>query len=155
MADVLEDLDPDIHERRLWEIAAEEWRLPYWDWARRRSYDGQFSLPQVFTKEYVSIRLPKGGISEVKNSLWGFDNPEKDGRGRPLPFGKMPPGKEQWNIKNSDDGTIPVSGNKPKPPTSYDNSTNRRFGSGENAPASGVTACRAGTMERLSLAFRA
>ena len=113
MDDVINDLKPDRYNIQDWKRAKDLWRLPYWDWARRQSYNDEFSLPYVFTIPEVTLQLPGKKFIKHPNPLWGFDNPEKDAKGKPLPFGKMPPGKEKWNIPDdtSDpDAVMPVSG---------------------------------------------
>lgn len=94
-----------------WKQAADSWRLPYWDWASRQSYNEEFSLPYAFTLDIVPI-YPPTGETKHPNPLWGFDNPEKGSDGEPLPMGNMPPGKEHWNIKDDtsdEDQPMPVS----------------------------------------------
>ncbi|KAH7227272.1 hypothetical protein B0J15DRAFT_577507 [Fusarium solani] len=63
------------------------------------------------------------------NPLYGFDNPEKDKEtGDPLPFGKMPKGKEKYNINDNQKDKNPIP-NKPASdrvlPWSLTNSTGR------------------------------
>jgi hypothetical protein len=90
-----------------WTFAKDTWRLPYWDWARTSTQ--HYILPDAVSKATVTIFPPP--TANVKNPdsypnpLTGFVNPEKDKYNNPLPFGQMPAGKEQWNIK--DDSTDP------------------------------------------------
>ena len=91
-------------DAEIWRAAANKWRLPYWDWARRQSYTEDFAYPEILTRGYVRIYPPKqvqqfyppSGI--YSNPLWGFENPELDENGDPRPFGDMPEDKKQWNI---------------------------------------------------------
>lgn len=86
-----------------WMAAAKSWRLPYWDWAQRQSYEGyenSFSLPYVCILDRVQIYPPTGDTTHP-NPLTGFVNPEKDANNQPLPFGQMPPGKEHWKINDN------------------------------------------------------
>ena len=88
-----------------WTIAKDTWRLPYWDWARTSKQ--HYALPDAVSQPTVAIYPPS--TANIKNPgaypnpLTGFVNPEKGKDGKPLPFGQMPAGKEQWNIK--DDNT--------------------------------------------------
>ncbi|RWA09877.1 hypothetical protein EKO27_g5246 [Xylaria grammica] len=97
---------------REWNEAADTWRLPYWDWAQRQTYNNLFSLPEVFTKETVRI-YPEPGMTKTgdarhyPNPLWGFENPEKGPDCKPLKMGEMPADKKQWNIP--DDEELPWS----------------------------------------------
>lgn len=101
----------DEAEGRDWTAARNEWRLPYWDWAARS--EGKFSLPTACTVEKVPIYPPSESheASEVSNPLWGFQNPEKDAKNNPLPFGRMPEtaGKARWSITTKTASGIPVS----------------------------------------------
>lgn len=96
---------PD-EEALLWRSAADTWRMPYWDWARQQSYTEDFAYPQVLVQGPVRIFVPdalKGFYPPsglYANPFWGFENPEKDDEGNPLPFGKMPPTKRDWNIED-------------------------------------------------------
>ncbi|KAJ4319923.1 hypothetical protein N0V84_006106 [Fusarium piperis] len=86
-----------------WIAAANSWRLPYWDWAQRQTYEGyenSFSLPYACILDHVPIYPPTGPRARP-NPLVSFVNPEKDAKGVPLPFGQMPPDKEAWNIKDN------------------------------------------------------
>ncbi|KAI1099645.1 common central domain of tyrosinase-domain-containing protein [Jackrogersella minutella] len=93
-------------EAEKWNEAADTWRLPYWDWAQRQTYNDEFSLPEVFTKDTVKLYGPLAYDTEYKkpypNPLWGFENPEKGSDRKPLAMGKMPENKEQWKIKDDD-----------------------------------------------------
>ncbi|KAL6405092.1 tyrosinase precursor [Ilyonectria robusta] len=93
-------------EAQVWYAAAEKWRLPYWDWARKQTYTQDFAYPEVLTQGTVRI-YPPAAVKEYyppngsyANPLWGFDNPELDADGDPLPFGQMPEGKTKWNIND-------------------------------------------------------
>ncbi|KAL9087730.1 MAG: hypothetical protein Q9165_006497 [Trypethelium subeluteriae] len=96
-------------EAQEWTDAANQWRLPYWDWAYKQKYCEDFALPLVFTSPTVRIWPPQSVLSRYPtpksylNPLWGFDNPETDDDGNPLPLGRMPQGKEQYNIKDDID----------------------------------------------------
>ena len=98
-------------EQQEWMNAAQTWRLPYWDWARKQASATSYTLPFVLAQSTVTIfPPPSASISNTNsynNPAWKFSNPEKDSNGTALPFGQMPPGKTQWNIKdNTSDPTI-------------------------------------------------
>lgn len=90
-----------------WTNAKDAWRLPYWDWARTSAK--KYALPDAVSAATVPIFPPPAAKitnpDKYPNPLAGFVNPEKDKDNKPLPFGQMPAGKEQWNIK--DDNTDP------------------------------------------------
>ncbi|KAI1084788.1 common central domain of tyrosinase-domain-containing protein [Whalleya microplaca] len=106
MKGIIASWDLEVSLSQEWYNAADTWRLPYWDWARKQSYNNEFALPEVFTLLEVPI-YPPSGQTIHPNPLWGFENPEKGSDGKSLPMGKMPKGKEQWSI--NDDGTLPWS----------------------------------------------
>lgn len=95
------------NDAKVWTDAAKQWRLPYWDWALKDS-QGNFALPAALTVEKVKIYMPKQGAVDYPNPLWGFVNPEKE-NGKSLPFGKMPKGKEAWNIGQLANQVVDVS----------------------------------------------
>ncbi|KPM45298.1 hypothetical protein AK830_g1254 [Neonectria ditissima] len=107
MNDIIKEWNLDGPQKTEWKQAADTWRLPYWDWARKQSYNQQYSLPAVFLVDQVTIYPPDKpqGQTGVLNPFWGFTNPETvDGtkNGKPRPFGQMPEGKTQWNIPDHD-----------------------------------------------------
>lgn len=70
--------------------AAEQWRLPYWDWAMKKPiYDTDpvwydYDVPQLIRLEAVKIRVP-GGFKWVKNPLYAFRMPKN----APMSSGKV------------------------------------------------------------------
>jgi tyrosinase len=117
MKDIIEEWKLEKDEDSIWREAADTWRLPYWDWARRQVYAETFALPEVLTMATVKIFPPKSKAElyeeKYPNPLYGFDNPEKDKEtGDPLPFGKMPKGKEKYNINDNQKDKNPIP-NKP------------------------------------------
>jgi tyrosinase len=91
-----------------WHAAADNWRMPYWDWARLQEYDEDLVLPQVLTQATVRIFPPDAVQNHFSadnlypNPLLGFENPEKNQEtGEPLPFGNLPGVKSTWNIKDN------------------------------------------------------
>ncbi|WAO84705.1 Tyrosinase [Fusarium falciforme] len=136
MKAIIQEWKLEEDEDSIWREAADTWRLPYWDWARHQVYAETFALPEVLTMAAVKIFPPesKAELYEEKdaypNPLYGFDNPEKDGQtGDPLPFGKMPKGKEKYNINDSqedDDHPVPTKPASDRVlPWSLTNSTGR------------------------------
>ncbi|EXL91305.1 hypothetical protein NOF04DRAFT_18079 [Fusarium oxysporum II5] len=84
-----------------WELdPAQAAELPYWDWARKQKYSQEYSLPDIFRFQVITIYPPYNprGKTDVENPFWGFENPEKDEKGLPRAFGDMPKGKTDWNI---------------------------------------------------------
>ncbi|KAF5672507.1 tyrosinase precursor [Fusarium heterosporum] len=95
-------------ESEIWHRAADNWRMPYWDWARRQEYDQDLVLPKVLTEESVHIYPPATAQGRYAadglypNPLLRFENPEKTPEtGVPLPFGKLPGDKSSWNIEDN------------------------------------------------------
>lgn len=78
--------DIDASQRAQWQVAANEWRLPYWDWAAKQSYISNYGLPEIFTKETIDI-LPLDSDATtqetIQNPLWKFSNPLGIGMGAP------------------------------------------------------------------------
>ena len=98
----------DPEEEKIWRKAANHFRLPYWDWARKQEYTGNFGIPQVCTVEFVNIIIP-GGLSKLfPNPLIKFSNPGNVAMGDKS---KM----KQYAIKEHD----PNKDKNPKDPTIY------------------------------------
>ncbi|KAI1814571.1 common central domain of tyrosinase-domain-containing protein [Poronia punctata] len=111
MKEIIASWELPHSEAYTWNHAADTWRLPYWDWAQKQAYNDSFSLPEVATQKKVKIYLYKTSEEvaenpgfDYENPLWGFENPEKGPDGKPRKMGDMPPGKEQWNIKDGKTG---------------------------------------------------
>ncbi|KAG4440203.1 hypothetical protein IFR05_004282, partial [Cadophora sp. M221] len=67
---------PAGSQRKAWEDAAKQWRLPYWDWAVKQRYMGDYGLPEIFTKERVPIlNFDRTTTTNIINPLWKFSNP--------------------------------------------------------------------------------
>lgn len=86
------------NNREDWEKSVMMFRLPYWDWARKQTYNQKFALPEVLTMPQVYV-WPPSGREIVMNPLWEFENPEKDASDEPLAFGQMPEHLKAWNIR--------------------------------------------------------
>ncbi|KAF4454859.1 hypothetical protein F53441_2729 [Fusarium austroafricanum] len=95
-------------EAEEWYIAAEHWRMPYWDWARRQKYDEELVCPPVLTQGAVRI-YPPAAVKNLytrsglyPNPLLNFENPERDPETeKPLPLGMLPTYKSRWNIQDN------------------------------------------------------
>ena len=77
----------DPNEEAMWRNAANQWRLPYWDWAVPQPYINDFGVPKVCTFEDVTISMPYGKSQTIANPLKKFSNPKKDANGHPVPMG--------------------------------------------------------------------
>ncbi|KAF4461201.1 hypothetical protein FALBO_12005 [Fusarium albosuccineum] len=101
MNDIIDEWGLESSLKAEWKAAADTWRLPYWDWARKQKYNKKYSLPAVLLVDQTTIYPPDKpeGQTGVENPFWGFSNPEKD-NGKPRKFGSMPEGKTDWNIPN-------------------------------------------------------
>ncbi|EWZ40660.1 common central domain of tyrosinase-domain-containing protein [Fusarium oxysporum Fo47] len=94
-------LDPT--EAAEWEKAANDWRLPYWDWAGKkysREHGQEYALPEIFRFDVITTYPPYNprGETGVQNPFYNFENPMKDDKGNPRAFGDMPENMTQWNI---------------------------------------------------------
>lgn len=93
-----------------WKDAASQFRLPYWDWARKQEYAKNFAIPQVCTLDTVKVLLPGNKSREMSNPLAGFRNPKRNASGKSVPMGDPTMGK--YAIK--DDTAVPA-GSPPLP----------------------------------------
>lgn len=57
-------------DRAPYQAAARDWRMPYWDWARRPSDGGPVYLPD-FGEEMINIYGPKGW-QQISNPLYSY-----------------------------------------------------------------------------------
>src|SRR5436305_3178099 len=89
MMDIIKT-DVPTHEQGPWEIAASQWRLPYWDWAAHQPYIKNYGLPEICTLEKINIVLPNSNHEKVPvdNPLWKFSNPSGKQMGDPS-MGKL------------------------------------------------------------------
>lgn len=60
--------------RKLWLNAAKQFRMPYWDWARRGP-TGEFGLPSICTADVIQIVMPGNDYMAYDNPLTKFVNP--------------------------------------------------------------------------------
>lgn len=101
MKDIIESWRLPSKEKQIWLDAANQFRLPYWDWARKQTYIGTFGLPELFTQEVVKILRPDGTYDDnYTNPLWKFQNP----KGPNVPMGDPSMGK--WAIKDDSSGPV-------------------------------------------------
>ena len=91
-----------VSDRGNWRVAAETWRLPYWDFARRRSYNQQMAcVPQQAMIDGDPLAVHATGLISPVPSI--PDNPLYAYR-YPLRPGETP---ATYGIENS--GGLPVS----------------------------------------------
>lgn len=70
----------DPTEENIWRSAASQFRLPYWDWAKKQHYIKDFGVPQVCTFDTVEILMPGGKSQTIPNPLARFQNPKLVGK---------------------------------------------------------------------------
>ena len=70
-------------ERKIWNDAASQFRLPYWDWARKQTDTGSFGVPNICAYDTWNIEKPGGGQENIANPLVKFSNPKKVAMGDP------------------------------------------------------------------------
>ncbi|OCL09390.1 Di-copper centre-containing protein [Glonium stellatum] len=75
MGDIITSWNLSGAEEKTWRTAASQFRLPYWDWARKQDYWKNFAIPQVCTLDYIDVTLPGGQKKSIPNPLVGFTNP--------------------------------------------------------------------------------
>ncbi|KAK4696632.1 hypothetical protein P7C71_g1311, partial [Lecanoromycetidae sp. Uapishka_2] len=103
-------------EKETWRAAASQFRLPYWDWAQKQVYTGDYGLPQICTQDTWNIVKPgaNGAKEPFDNPLTGFINPKKDSLGQSVPMGDKSMGPNA--IGDDQD-------NSTEPPTKLPNAT--------------------------------
>jgi tyrosinase len=77
MLEIIDKIPED--QRQPWQLAASQWRLPYWDWAALQPYINDYGVPEIFTLENIDIVLPDSNLQKVPvpNPLWKFTNPSR------------------------------------------------------------------------------
>ncbi|KAK7424587.1 hypothetical protein QQZ08_008597 [Neonectria magnoliae] len=119
MGEVIDDWKLSAPETARWKNAANTWRMPYWDWARKQTYTQNFALPEVLTQLTVEIFPPESlkdkfqNAAAYPNPLYSFENPEKNADGSPRKLGDMPADKVLWNVPDNDPDNL---GNTPANP---------------------------------------
>jgi hypothetical protein len=107
MQDIIEGWHlTDSKEEATWRDAANQFRLPYWDWARRQEYAQNFAIPQVCTLDVIDIIMPGGKTTTIPNPLVEFRNPKVDSKGNHVTMGDPSMGPNA--IKDDTDGTEPL-----------------------------------------------
>lgn len=95
-----------------WLQARAQFRLPYWDWARQQQYDSgykSFGIPEVFTKDQISIMDYDNKTKIVTNPLVKYVNPRLGDNKKPLPMGHLDMGKYRiWDNRDSKKRVLPV-----------------------------------------------
>jgi tyrosinase len=73
--DVIPDYDPNTQE--ILKAEAVKFRLPYWDWAEKKTRTGQefkiYDLPLIVQQEKVQVTLPGGKSETISNPFWCFN----------------------------------------------------------------------------------
>lgn len=89
MLDLIDEMRIDDQERKIWLTAANQFRLPYWDWARKQAYLADYGIPQICALPFWPIVKPgtDGKTENFVNPLTGFTNPMKDSSGQSLAMG--------------------------------------------------------------------
>ena len=82
MLDLIKAWNLSEPDNFIWTKAAYDFRLPYWDWARKQDYVRDYGIPQVCTLEKVSIVLqgPDSTPKQFPNPLVKFVNRNTDGK---------------------------------------------------------------------------
>jgi hypothetical protein len=76
MLEIIARSDSAAVDRTVWEDAARNWRLPYWDWGVKQTYIEDYGLPEIFTKERIPIlNFDQTTTTNIVNPLWKFSNP--------------------------------------------------------------------------------
>ncbi|KAI4209158.1 MAG: hypothetical protein LQ351_007874 [Letrouitia transgressa] len=107
MVDFIKGLNVSEGEKELWSTAASQFRLPYWDWARKQPYTQDYGIPQICTQPTWPVIQPgtNGKTILIENPLTGFSNPKRNSQNQRVPMGDKLMGANA--IK--DDGTLPWS----------------------------------------------
>ena len=96
--------DPSLKAK--WTIAANTWRLPYWDWALPQSDTRKFGVPAVFNQSTIQITKPDGTKSSVDNPLYRFVNTIEQ---KPAAMGDS--SMEPYNINFQDNPEVSLNYN--------------------------------------------
>lgn len=76
MVNVIADMFPNATERQLYQQAASDFRIPYWDWAMDVP-EGEEFFPDVFWNATISQRGPRG-VQKIRNPLHSYRFHPKD-----------------------------------------------------------------------------
>lgn len=107
MVHFINGLNVSEEEKKKWYTAASQFRLPYWDWARKQPYTKDYGLPQICTQPTWPVVQPgtNGKTILIENPLTGFSNPKRNSQNQRVPMGDKSMGANA--IK--DDDNLPVS----------------------------------------------
>lgn len=67
---MIADMFTDETEKRLYRLAASDFRVPYWDWSRSPP-DGETHLPDVFWNPIIEQSGPNG-VQKIRNPLYSY-----------------------------------------------------------------------------------
>ena len=89
MLDIIKGWGLSGRELETWTDAANQFRFPYWDWARPQPYIKGNGIPQICTLDTVSVAKPgaSGSSETIENPLTGFLNPQRDSSQNRVPMG--------------------------------------------------------------------
>ena len=87
----------DETEITAWRNSASQFRLPYWDWARKQAYIKNFGVSQICTVDTWPVIMPGGNVEDYPNPLIKFSNPTLGPDGKPLKMGDPKMGQNQIN----------------------------------------------------------
>ncbi|KAJ7218944.1 hypothetical protein C8J57DRAFT_1596327 [Mycena rebaudengoi] len=92
---IIPTFHPSDHARL--EAEAQKWRLPYWDWATKKTRGGKqiYDVPLIFREEKVTVTTSTGQTT-ISNPLWMFSTaPAEMGKWgiKPVPYDPSDPSK--------------------------------------------------------------
>lgn len=70
MVNAIAIMFPNVTERRLYQKAASNFRIPYWDWSLPAP-SGETHLPDVFWSPVV-LQYGPNGIQNIRNPLYSY-----------------------------------------------------------------------------------
>ena len=119
MLDLIKGWNLNEADRLIWTKAAYDFRLPYWDWARKQDYVRDYGIPQLCTFERVSIIMPGPDSTprEIPNPLVKFVNRNKDGKEVAMGDASMGTNRVTDHVwvdkKSGEEWRLPVSFGRP------------------------------------------
>lgn len=103
---IINGFDITQKEKDEWLQASTQFRLPYWDWARQQEYDDGYKgygVPEVFTKDQISIISHDNTTKNVPNPLVKYVNPKLGADKQPLAMGDWDMGMLYRILDNNND----------------------------------------------------
>ena len=70
MANAIAAMFTNATERRLYQLAASDFRAPYWDWSQSPP-PGETHLPEVFWSPII-VQSGPNGVQNIKNPLFSY-----------------------------------------------------------------------------------